>query len=600
VRARVTALAIAVLTAAGMLAAFTPGPAQAAANFGAFQAYANGTKQHVRVVDAGGTTLANVDTSFSGAVANSQGLTSPVLNVYNEPVQPAQSGKNSYARGAAAEVGLGSTFPANTDPSQIILPSLLEAAAPPSTDLLTKTLVPIAANPLLNLGVATDKAQALWNSDFCPLGQPISYGANNLAHADLLNAGATPFPGGNPLVSTTPSSDNTDANFNESFTYLFPNGDGTFGIGSDTRQVLAPLAIGRGLAPGGKDLADITILGTWHLRVEDAGKGGPPVVDYGAIGPDGKDPILQISVAGTDLFPAPGISFQTILGQGGLTIPANPLLQGSIGAPPKAIAGKTNAFRADVIDLQALTVPQAGPFVLAALGYGHMEAQAQAPAGGISCTIPTSKVFTDANGNPVKSLGSGNNFTWKITFPTVDISKELACDLTSVTVTDVAKEVSGSATLTITGADHGGQVTGATVKPNVDGGVTWNLGTYHRGDPPIVLTITGTIPGTSPAGVITNTATVTAKLGNCNGGALGSAFVTDATVGGKAATIQGTAFTGVGAATTSLSGPAVKAGLLAETGQKDPWVPVLGGAFLLGALGLMRGRRRLHAVRSES
>jgi LPXTG-motif cell wall-anchored protein len=229
-----------------------------------------------------------------------------------------------------------------------------------------------------------------------------------------------------------------------------------------------------------------------------------------------------------------------------------------------------------------------------------MEAQAQAPAGGISCNIPVSKVFTDGSGNPVSSISSGNNFTWKITFPTVDISKELACDLTNVTVTDVAKEVSGGAVLTITGADHGGQVTGATVKSGVNGGVTWNLGTYHPGDPPVVLTITGTIPPTSPAGVITNTATVTANLGNCTGGVLGKAFVTNGSIGGTAATIQGTAFNGVGAATTSLTGPQVKAGLLAATGQKDPWVPVLGGALLLGALGLMRSRRRLHDVPSET
>ena len=100
-KARVAALATVVLTAAGMLTAFTPGPATAQGSFGAFQAYANGTKQHVRVIDAGGQTLANVDTSFSGATANSSGLGTAVNNIFNEPVQPAQAGKNSYSRGAA-------------------------------------------------------------------------------------------------------------------------------------------------------------------------------------------------------------------------------------------------------------------------------------------------------------------------------------------------------------------------------------------------------------------------------------------------------------------------------------------------------------------
>jgi LPXTG-motif cell wall-anchored protein len=588
-----------------MLAAFTPTPATAQNSFGAFQAYANGTKQHARIIDANGTTLANVDTSFSGATANSQGLGTAVNNVFNEPVQPVQSGKNSYARSAAAEVGLGSTFPAGTDPSQIILPSLLEAAAAPSTALLTKNLVdPIQGNPLLYISAATDKSQALWNDNFCPIGQPISYGENDLANAQLINTGSTPFPNGSPLVSVTPSGDYTTTNFNQSYTYLYPTGPSTFGLGATNRQVLAPLTVGKDIPTPGTDLAVVTLLGTWTLRVEDSGNGAPTVTyaAYDNLGNklQGATPVATITIAG---MPVIEVTAQQVFGGNGFTLDLPPgngpkLLHLAIGAPPTAIPGKTNAFTTDAVRLTALQVP--GTITVGDVAYGHMEAQAQAPAGGISCTIPTSKVFTDASGNPVSSISSGNNFTWKITFPTADISKELACDLTNVTVTDVAKEVSGGAVLTITGADHGGKVTGATVKPGTNGGVTWNLGTYHPGDPPVVLTITGTIPPTSAAGVITNTATVSATLGNCSGGALGKAFVTNGSIGGTAATIQGTAFNGVGAATTALTGPQVKAGNLAETGQKDPWVPVLGGALLLGALGLMRGRRRLLTVRSET
>jgi LPXTG-motif cell wall-anchored protein len=39
---------------------------------------------------------------------------------------------------------------------------------------------------------------------------------------------------------------------------------------------------------------------------------------------------------------------------------------------------------------------------------------------------------------------------------------------------------------------------------------------------------------------------------------------------------------------------------LATTGQKYPWLPVLGGGLLLGALALMRSRRRLQEVQSET
>src|SRR4051812_20442830 len=302
-----------------MLAAFTPAPATAQTTFPAFQAYANGTKQHVRLVDAGGQTVANVDTSFSGATVNSGGLGSAVNNVFNEPVQPAQPGKNSYARSAAAEVGLGSSFPANTDPSQIILPSLLEAAAAPTTGLLTKNLIdPIQGNPLLYISAATDKSQALWNPDFCPLGQPISYGENDLANAMLLNAGSAAFPGGNPLVSVTPSGDYTTTNFNQSYTYLFPTGPSTFGIGAVNRQVFAPLTIGKGLGPAGSDVAVLTLLGTWQLRVENTGNGAPTVT-YAAFDNlgnklQGATPVATLSIAGT---PAISITAQQVFGANG-------------------------------------------------------------------------------------------------------------------------------------------------------------------------------------------------------------------------------------------------------------------------------------------
>jgi LPXTG-motif cell wall-anchored protein len=113
-----------------------------------------------------------------------------------------------------------------------------------------------------------------------------------------------------------------------------------------------------------------------------------------------------------------------------------------------------------------------------------------------------------------------------------------------------------------------------------------------------VLTITAKLgPG---AGTITNTANVSASLANCTGGALGKAFVTNGSIGGKAATIQGSAVNGSGNVSAKVGAAAVQAAQLATTGQKQPWLPVVGGGLLLGSLGLMRSRRRLHAVRSET
>jgi LPXTG-motif cell wall-anchored protein len=626
VKTRVAALAVAVLTAAGFLAAFTPGPATAQANFGAFQAYANGTKQHVRVIDApppGGQTLANVDTSFSAAAANSQGL-QPINNTFGEPAVPTTgiAGKNSYSRGAAVEAGIGANFQnVLTDPNQILLPKITEAAAAPSTALKRDDLIgPVTqADPLLYLAAATNKAQALWNPDFCPIGQPISYGENDLADAELLNTSSTkmPAPGSTPLISETPSGDSTTTNFNQSYTYLYPTGPSTFGVGAVNRQVFAPITLLKGVPGVGTDGAVVTLLGTWQLRVEDSGTGAPTVT-YAAFDNlgnklQGPTPVATVTLAGNVVAE---LTAQQLLGGQGLAVdipppPAGPpfLIQLHIGTPYTAIPGKKNGFTSDAVVVDALNVP--GQINVTNVSYGHMEAQAVAPPGGVTCNIPTSKVLTDASGTVVSTLTGNNTFSWKITFPTVDISKELACDLTNIIVTDTATNIDPltgkhtGATATITGASNGGTVTGSTIDATHSGGVSWNPlkangapVIYHPGDPPIVLTITAKLgPG---AGTITNTANVSASLANCTGGALGKAFVTNGSIGGKAATIQGSAVNGSGNVSAKVGAAAVQAAQLATTGQKQPWLPVVGGGLLLGSLGLMRSRRRLHAVRSET
>ena len=57
--------------------------------------------------------------------------------------------------------------------------------------------------------------------------------------------------------------------------------------------------------------------------------------------------------------------------------------------------------------------------------------------------------------------------------------------------------------------------------------------------------------------------------------------------------------------TAFVNGPNVKAAAvqparLAETGQKQPWLPVVGGGLLLGSLALMRSRRRLLEARTKA
>ena len=146
-RGRVAALATAVLTAAGMIAVFTPGPAtaQGAAFPGAsFSGYSTGTAVHADVdFSPAGPRLVDGEVAFSGGATNTANLATGINNEMHESVAPSQADKNSSGRGSGAEVGLGTTVPdqAAKDANQIILAGLAEAAAPPTSDLVTKDIL---------------------------------------------------------------------------------------------------------------------------------------------------------------------------------------------------------------------------------------------------------------------------------------------------------------------------------------------------------------------------------------------------------------------------------------------------------------------------
>jgi hypothetical protein len=194
----------------------------------------------------------------------------------------------------------------------------------------------------------------------------------------------------------------------------------------------------------------------------------------------------------------------------------------------------------------------------------------QVPAGGIRCNIPVAKVGTP---DPVR-VGQDFTITIRIPSDTAIFETLFGCDLIGINVVDFHE--SDGPTFQLTGASNGGVINAAGDT------VTWaNIGDYHIGDPPIELTVTGHIPGSSPAGTLKDTATVTATLGNCQGSAADGTDITGSAVtGGRV--------TGV----FTLTGPEVsRAGVLAATGG-DQRVLLLGGVLLLGALGMHRKLRR--------
>jgi hypothetical protein len=190
-----------------------------------------------------------------------------------------------------------------------------------------------------------------------------------------------------------------------------------------------------------------------------------------------------------------------------------------------------------------------------------MESSVTAPAGGVSCEFPVSKT---ASPDPVTA---GGTITQKITIPS-DAGAFAAlfdCDLVGIAAEDVISVKSGSPLFQITSASNGGVIS-ADKKS-----VKWsNLGTYRPGDPPKVLTIQVAIPANSPAGVLQDTVTVTANLGNCKGGGGGSSLVGTANLNGSV--IGGNA---------TLPGPTIVAGAPTTTAGATTTtkVTVLGERF---------------------
>jgi len=621
VRSRVAALATAVLTAAGMMAVFVPGPASAQSAFpgsAAFSGSATGTVVHANVINIPNTPrLVDGEVAFSGEATNTAGLNGGVLNEMNQNVAPALAGKNSYGRGSGLELGLGTMVPDSSKAAnQAIIAGLAQQSAAPvdsfgdtpaSDGVVRKEVGPVPGDPLVYASLLRSEAAARWNPNFCVLGAPLGYGLGYAADAQLLDTGTKNADGsmGAPLVAADTGTP-TDRTVSQakSFTYLRPEPDGTFAVVSEPHETIAPVTLFKGTPNELK----IEVAGQWVLRAVSTGKPGGSFVEYAAPGNTSPNtPLVTITPPGgpaqqilktQDLFgpgkiptqisipPAPAAQYLAQINVG-----ESPRAPGTENDPKPAITsadGTTTKAAVDVVRVD-LVVPAAPNQDVAEVRIGHMEASTVAPSGGIECPIPVTKT---SNPDPVTA---GNPFTWTITIPS-DASSLAGtdCDLTNISATDVAKVLSGSPRATISGASNGGVVDSNSVSGSTQGKIHWdNLGTYHPGDPPKVITISGAIPANSGAGVIQNTVNVTASLGNCKGGAAGQDIVGTATINGTAnvvgAAVKGTAF---------VNGPNVKSAAvqparLAETGQNQPWLPVVGGGLLLGSLALMRSRRRV-------
>jgi hypothetical protein len=567
----------------GGLLATTATPASAQAALGPFTAYGNGEAISLTALPLGANQLAGLRVAASGGSVNSNatGLTG-ITNEFGQNVGPTRADRNAYGRGTAIEAGvLTPVAQPDVDLNQLILSGLAEAYAPPPSELVRKDIA-IPVNPVIYASTAAGEAQAVYDPVFCPVGRPVTFGRGFVENLELLGSG-TAGDGSitSPLLGTSITSGNPRATTqSRTVTYMISNGDGTFGLVSETRQTVAPISVAALEGVGG---LTIEVAGEFGLRAIATGKPGGASVEYTG------NPLITIT--GTLLglpLNVPAISLQDLIGQGGLSLAdlglgaLDGLLSLSLGEPPRALGGANNSTPAlnangtsasgavDLLRLKLLTN-------VLDLGVAHMEAAVSVPAGGLKCTIPVSKTAS------VDPVTVGNDFEYIIRIPS-DIAKFnqfFNCDLVGISAVDTVTTESGNPRIQLISASNGGVISGNTV--------TWpNLGNYVLGQEPIALTITARIPTSSGAGVLRDTVEVLAALGNCRGtGAAGSDIIQGNAQIPGIARLDGSAVTGA----VTLVGPNVTRGDLAATGGNS-WPLVAGGGFLLAALGLVRLRRQ--------
>jgi len=531
---RITSFAVAVLAAgAGSIAGVGNASAQVPFADADFHGFATGTVVHVDALQAASTgpQLANAEVAFSGASVASNGTgaggaPAEIVNEMGQIVQPKLpvsgdaklAGNHSFGRGSGLEVGLGQNIPAGAPQIPI---SKVQVSAPPTTSD-DSNLVSVPAAPLASAQAARGLASAQWSaSSTCPLGNaPISFGEGYVADARLLSQSAgsdNPIP--DPLVGAeTPIDPVATTSDAKSFTVLAAptNSSGALipsdanGLLSETLETIAPVTLFQGTS----NEVTIRVLGTWELKVAAGGVPGSAHVEYGPVPGSFNTNILEVDTLSGSTVQRQTFTFQQVFGQGGLTIPAGPLVTLNVGTPPHAIGGSGAAVQAadgtsasGAVDVVSALVgsPSAGVHV-ADLRIGHMEGAAAVPAGGISCTIPITKV---PNVNPVHA---GSNFTYNIT-----VHNTTNCVLNPAKVVDHLSGDPGVKFSIVSEDPNASSVSGNTI--------TWdNVGPIPaQGTKQLAITVH--VPADSAAGKLTDN--VSLVKGTCaNGGGSGITGVT--------------------------------------------------------------------------
>lgn len=503
-------------------------PAGAQVGSQSYGGYATGTVVHTHALQNGATRVEDAEIAFSGASVDSTGLTKAIQNEFDRVVQPVQNGKNSYGRGAGLEIGLAQ--PANSEVAQIQQAGRAEAAAAPTTQLITKEIAAPTVAPVLYAKLLRGQAQARWDPTNCITGADLGFGLGYADHTQLVetgaNAGTPEFDapvlateGTNPprTVSQSVSRNKLTVQSTKPEAGKELNVVGSnWALMSETRQTIAPVT----LLKGTPQQITIEVLGEWVLQAVAGGIPGTAFLHYGPGSVSPETPILRtINSSGVV---SNVLTFQQVTGPNGFTLPANPLINITVGEQPRQIGsddpatkpavvaadGTSAAGAVDVVRVQVLEQKDAAGNVTveaADIRVGHMEATARVPAGGVVC--PGIRVTKDVD---KKLVVPNETFTY-----TVAVTNLTTCVLTNAKVDDVMSVTDGVKYSIVS-------VTPADKAPRPPNGLVVELGELKPGETKS-FSVTIQVASDSTAGVFTNKATATAVCGI--GSAQGSAQV---------------------------------------------------------------------------
>ncbi len=549
--------------------------------------FATGTVAHVRAAEAGGTRLVDSEVAFSSAVADADadGVNGPKLNEMSRLLQGNVGNKFSYARGTGLEVGLAQTVPQPPDAdNDLILAGKAEQTAPPDNSEPATEEIAVEGDPLAYASVV--RGQALANAqdgglipEVCVLGEDISRGLGYAADVELVDTGgndSAPNLDG-ALVALDDQNAQRSVSQATSRTRLVPTGaPNNFGLMSEARETIAPITVLQTDTPApGEDPRVLTIelLGEWVLRAVALGKAGGAKIDYGTGDVQtggiagGLTSILRI--LGADGAPIVGVNFEDLLGDQGLTIPGDPLVNISIAEQPRKLtapaafpdpdsspevaANGTKAVGAvDVLRIRLLASDT--ETVLAEVRAGHMEVSSEVPVGGVNCPIPVTKT---ANPRSINIGSEGNTSTITIT-----VENSFDCDLTGVVLTDRIRQLEGDPDFKLLDGKP------APKSPDLPTGVirtadvVWELGNIAKHQK---KSVSIKLQAATTGGIIRDIAEATGKLANCSGQDAAGLAVAGLNLTGFSVPVDiaiPLAVTGAGGVATTAAGAALSAAAL--------------------------------------